>query len=220
VFGVAALGLVSAYVMFLGSFIYPMNSGLDTRLHVFAGLAFAALSYAVLVIVTEILPLQRGAALAIVTGASLALALGFADRLRTDIDHWDDATVAQRELLSGLRQAVPPPANGSRIFSFGFPGEAWPGIPIFTHYWDMNGAVRLTFNDPSLYGLPIYRPGGIVCDKAFVYPTSFGMAYGSRYGRAIFVDVLNQRTVVIRSQSGCKAAMNLFRPGPRERSSS
>ena len=219
VLAVATLGLASAYVMFLGSGLYPNYAGVDTRLHVFAGLAFAALCYAVLVIVVELLPLGRRGALAILTGATLAVAIGFGNRLREDIGRWDRATIAQGEFLSALKQTVKKPAGGSTIFSFGYPAEVSPGIPIFTDFWDLNGALRLTFNDPSLKGLPIYRPGGIICDKSFVYASSSGVEHASPYGRTTFVDVTAHRLLAIRSRSACKASRTQFRPGPRERSS-
>jgi hypothetical protein len=217
VFAVAALGIASAYVMFLGSGIYPSYSGLDTRLHIFAGLAFATLCYAVLVVAVELVPLRRAGALAIVTGTGFALALGFGDRLRDDIGRWDRATLAQDDLITALKSTLQKPANGSTIFSFGYPGEISPGIPIFTHYWDMNGAVRLAFRNPSLYGLPIYRPGNVVCARAFVYPTEFGIAHASRYRRAVFVDAIRYRAVRIDSQQSCETEMTRFSPGPSPR---
>jgi hypothetical protein len=204
--------------MFLGSGLYPNYTGLDTRLHVFAGLAFAALCYAVLVIVSELLPLRRRGALAILTGAALAVAIGFGDRLHADIARWDRATIAQGEFLSALKRTVKKPAGGSTIFSFGYPAEVSPGIPIFTHFWDLNGALRITFDDSSLKGLPIYRPGGIICDKSFVYASLFGVEHASPYGRTMFVDAAARRLIAVRSRSVCTASKTRFRPGPRERS--
>jgi hypothetical protein len=219
IFALATAGLVSAYVMFLGSTIYPLDGGLDTRLNIFAGLAFVTLSYAVLVITAELLRLERGVLFAAIALASVLLALNFGDRLRADIRRWDRATVLQRDFLSALKQTAQRPSAGSTIYTFGYPAEVPPGIPIFTHYWDMNGAVRLTFNDPSLDGRPIYVPGGVVCTRAFVYPTRFGLKYASNYGKTLFVDLRAHKALVVRSQSRCDEAKKMFRPGALNASS-
>jgi hypothetical protein len=134
--------------MFLGSTLYPSSPGLDTRFHVFGGLAFAAFCYAIVVISVEVLPLGTPGPFAIATAVGLVLALGFAHRLRDDIGRWDSGARAQRQFLSALKRTAPAPPSGSTIFSFGYPGEAAPGLPIFTHFWVLNGAVRLTFDDP------------------------------------------------------------------------
>jgi hypothetical protein len=211
---VAALGIGSAYLMFLGSTLYPSSPGLDTRFHVFGGLAFAASCYAILVISVEVLPLRTRGAFAIATAAGLVLALGFAHRLRDDIGRWDSGARAQRQFLSALKRTAPASPGGSTIFSFGYPGEAAPGIPIFTHFWDLNGAVRLTFDDPSLFGLPVYGRDRVVCEKAFVYLTSAGLEHSASYGRAIFADVMDSREVTVRSQTACQSARRMFSPGP------
>jgi hypothetical protein len=214
VFATATVGVASAYVMFLGSGLYPSGAGVDTRLHSFAGLAFAALCYSLVMIAVELLPL-RGRRQMVSLLAVTALAVGFAGRTRDDIANWDAATVAQRSFLSDLKRVLPRPSPRSTIFSFGYPAEAADGIPIFTHFWDMNGALRLTYDDPSLHGLPIYRPGeGVVCAHSFAYGTSAGTRVTGRYGRTIFVDVVSQRHTILRSQANCKADARLFFPGP------
>jgi hypothetical protein len=215
IFGLATLGVAAAYFMFLGSFFLPVHEGIGTRVHTFAGLAFAVLCYATIVIAADLVARRRSTVLVVV--ASSLLALGFANRVRADIGRWDRAANAQDAFLVAFKKTLPRPPSGSTIFSFGYPGSEAPGIPIFTHDWDLNGALRLTFDDPSLSGLPIYEPGTVACNRAWAYPTDFGIEYGSPYRRAMFVDVVRRRAVRIDSQESCVSQLERFVPGPAER---
>jgi len=213
---IAAVGagaIASAYVMFLGSTIYPLHSGVDTRVNIFAGFGFASFSYATVVIAAQLLPLRGAEALAVVALAGFLLGLGFVDRLRADIGRWDTARVMQDDFLSALEQTLPRPTRGSTIYSFGYPAEVAPGIPIFTHPWDLNGALRLTYHDPTLFGLPIYRRG-VVCGEKWVYPALFGAKYASRYMKTIFVSVPERKVEPIRSKAECTSASRVFGGGP------
>jgi len=214
ILGIAALGIAAAYVMFLGSTIYPSGRGLDTRLHVFAGFAFATCCYAIVVVAVELAVAERRAVLALAAAGSLVLGLGYAARLRSDSEHWANATRAQHAFLAALNQTLPRPAPGSTIFSFGYPGQESPGLPIFSQNWDTNGVLRLTYHDPSLYGLPIYRPGAVVCRRTVVYGAEFGLEHAARYGRAVFVDVRRRSALRIDSRPSCQSAIERFRPGP------
>jgi hypothetical protein len=214
VLGVAALGVVAAYVMFLGSSLYPSSQGLDTRLHLFAGLALSASCYAIVALAVNLLPFGSRQSLALIAAGGLVLAVGFGIRARDDIDRWDAAPVAQRNFIAALKRTVQRPPSNSTIFSFGYPGEISPGIPIFSHEWDLNGALRLSYNDPSLNGLPILRRDQINCEKHLVYASSVGRGHGAKYGKAIFVDVTTHHRLILRSQSECAAALRHFSPGP------
>jgi hypothetical protein len=109
---------------------------------------------------------------------------------------------------------LPRPPAGTTIFSFGYPGQEAPGLPIFSQNWDTNGVLRLTYHEPSLYGLPIYGRGEAVCRHTLVYATEFGPEHASRYGRAVFVDLLRGSALRIDSQRSCQRAIEGFRPGP------
>lgn len=217
IFGIATVGIAAAYFMFLGSFFLPVHEGIGTRMHTLAGLAFVVLCYATIVIGVELLTQRPWPSALLVVGASLLLALGFTSRLRADIGRWDAATVAQHEFLVAIKKTMPRPTNGSTIFSFGYPGSVSPGIPIFTHDWDLNGALRLTFDDPSISGRPIYEPGTVICARTSVYPTDLGVEYGSPYRRAVFVDVTRIRAVRIDSRQSCLSHLEQFVPGPAQR---
>jgi hypothetical protein len=78
----------------------------------------------------------------------------------------------------------------------------------------VNGVLRLTYHDPSLYGLPVYGRGAVVCQHTLVYVTEFGPEHASRYRRTLFVDVRRRSVVRIDSQRSCQRAIERFRPGP------
>jgi hypothetical protein len=193
---------------------FPSGRGLDNRLHVFAGLVFATSCYATVVVVVELVASERRVVVALASGGSLVLGLGFADRLRSDSECWANATRSQQTFVAALKQTLPRPAAGSTIFSFGYPGGEVRGFPIFSHNWDKNGVLRLTYHDPSLHVLRVYRRGAVVCQHTLVYVTEFGPEHAPRYRRTLLVDVRRRTVVRIDSQRSCQKAIERLRPGP------
>jgi hypothetical protein len=214
----AGVGIAAAYVIFLGSYLHPASVGVDNRSNTFAGFAFAGLVYSLIMVAT--LTLATGDARikkAVVLVATLAVVSGFVQRVRTDIDDYDRATALQAGALSSLREALPAPPRGSTIYVFGYPAATAPGIPVFWGRWDLAGAVKLKWDDPSLSALPIYRRG-VVCETSVVYPAEFGVENGSSYLRSIFVDLSLGTVESVRSAQKCQRLQRKFRPGPLIRS--
>jgi hypothetical protein len=210
----AAVGVMAAYVMFLGSTLYPTSSGVNNRSNTFAGFAFAALIYS-LVMVASSIHLGRGRRItrAVVVIATLTVISGFVQRVDADINRYDRATALQTEALSELRRLLPALPRGSTVYLFGYPAQTAPGIPIFWGRWDLAGAVRLKWHDPSLSALPVYRTG-VICEASIVYPGEFDVEDGSRYGPSVFVDLSLRRVAWIDSEQSCRRARRAFRPGP------
>jgi hypothetical protein len=211
--GTAVVGIFAAYAMFLGSGLFPLYEGVDNRVNILAGFAFAALVYSLLAIagllVSELVPAGGPALVAVST---LLVAAMFVTRLRTDIDHFHSAATLQNEALVRLETLLPTPGRGSTIYTFGFPAETAPGVPIFWRPWDLGGALRLRWNDPSLSARPVYRTG-VVCGELSVYAREFGAGYASPYGRSLFVDLAGGKVERIDSEAECRRSRHVFRPG-------
>jgi hypothetical protein len=165
--------------------------------------------------------LPAGAAAAALT---LLLGGGYAAQVRRDIARWDSASDLQARVLSQLRLAVPHPLKGQTLYVFGAPSKVSAGIPIFFETWDLNGAVRLMFNDASLVAYPIYAGTRFVCGPPGMHPSreaypngpdgGYGESERARYGKGLFVDLPSRRAQRIDSRAACLAATRRFRPGP------
>jgi hypothetical protein len=210
----AAVGVSSAYVMFLGSGLRPLFAGVDNRINTFAGFAFVVLVYSLVAMAALLIAGRPGRTATLVLALALVLVgSGFIARVRDDVRHFDEATALQADALARLGRALPAPEPGTMILTFGYPAETAPGIPIFWHSWDMSGAVSLTWDDPSLSAVPVYRTS-VVCGRQSLYPGELKAEPHGRYGRVVFVDLGSGRTKRIGSQPECYDARRVFRPGP------
>jgi MFS family permease len=208
------VGVAAGYFMFLGSGLHPAYAGVDNRVNTFAGFAYAALVYSLVMMVGSVLAERhRRLARALVPIATLLVVGGFVQRVRADVDHYDQATRLQAQELAEIRHALPVAPRRSTIYVFGFPAGTAPGVPIFRAPWDLTGAVRLTWHDPSLSALPIFRTG-VACGRARMYPREFKPSDGSTYERSVFVDLATGQVEWITSRRACLQARRTFRPGP------
>jgi hypothetical protein len=210
----ATIGVVAAYVMFLGSSLLPLTSGIDNRTNILAGFGFATLAYATVMTIGELAAPRRGQAWVLLVGVATCLvAAGFVDRLRADISNWDRAAASQQRLLTALERTLPRPPRGSTIYSFNYPAQSAPGVPIFAKSWDLTGAARLIWHDPSLRAFPIAGDGRVVCGPAGVSVPALDTR-PSRYESSVFVDVSASRAEFVRSRARCHSLSTRFRPGP------
>jgi hypothetical protein len=208
-----ALAVAAAYFMFLGSGLFPLfYAGLDDRINTFAAFGFVVAAYSVLALVARLIGGGRGrAAAVIVTAGTLLIGFGFIERVRQDVSHYDSAASDQRYFLKRLHTAVPRPPRGSTIFTFGYPPETAPGVPIFKV--PFRGAADLLWNDRSLSAVPVYGKN-VSCGPSQIRAPAFGADFAVAYGRVLFVDVPTGRVWRIRSPDACAQARTLFRPGP------
>lgn len=207
--------VAAAYVMFLGSGLVPFYyPGLNDRTNTFAAFGFVVAAYSLVALVAVLIGAgnDRTPALIIAVG-TLLIGFGFIQRVRDDVGRYDSAAAEQRHFLDRLHLALPHPPSGSTIFTFGYPAETAPGVPIFAHAWDTRGAVDLEWNDRSLRAVPVYGPN-VSCGPNRISSPRFAKESATAYGRAVFVDVPAGRSRRIRSPGACADARKVFRPGP------
>ena len=105
-----------------------------------------------------------------------------------------------------MHTALPRPPRGWTIFTFGYPAETAPGVPIFKYPFD--GAADLLWNDRSLSAVPVYGKS-VLCGPSQIRAPRFGAEFAAPYGRVVFVE--NSGTAL---RYACAEARTLFRPGP------
>jgi hypothetical protein len=227
--GTAAIFAWASHVMFFGTSLYPTSDGTDNRGNVLAAYGYVVLAYALLQsIVGAVLKpprLGRPVRVAAVSAAvGLVLATGYLVQLRRDIGRWDEANRLQEQSLARLSDAVKGGVAGRTLYVFGAPSRVSPGIPVFWDTGDLDGAVRIMFDEPTVTAIPIYGRTRVICGRRELFPSlpgypngpdgGYGEDQAARYGAARFVDLRTGTVKTIHDRRGCVAAKKQFVPGP------
>lgn len=208
----AVVIVVAGYVVFLGSTLFPLDQGLDSRVNTLAAFGFVLAAYSVVVLAASLVTGRRASAAVLVGGVAL---LGFVSiqHFRADVAAFDRSRPLQRDELARLDAAVSSPRAGVTLFVFGYPAETAPGIPIFVKPWDLSGAFSLRAGTAAIRALPIYREG-VSCSRSGVRPDAFDYEQPAAYGAALFIELPTGAVRAIRSVGECRRARAAFRPGP------
>jgi hypothetical protein len=181
----SAVVLMVAYVMLLGSFLHPLDHGLDNRANVFAAFAYAPLVYACVMVVANVVA-PRAANVVGLTCICLIL-VGYVLRVRSDEADWADAAALQRRVLAAIERELPTLPKNASVMAVSFPGETAPEVPVFEATWDLAGALQLRAEDRTIQAFPLFDDGTITCGARTLIataPGSFGrqeIAYTSLF---------------------------------------
>jgi hypothetical protein len=214
---VAAVWTAAAYAITLGA-LSPLDFGTHNRGNAFAALPLALLVYAgAMTIASGLARGSRSQRLlpAVAVAVTVLVAVGYVERLDRDEQLWLDAHRRQQQILAEFARH-PKPASESVVYMYGTPTHSAPAVPIFAHGWDLTGALKLLWNEPSLDSVPLARGSRLVCDRDRVYPTGNGLGRqdGSAYGSAVLADPAGGRWSQPQSQAECRQALIGFRPAP------
>ncbi len=218
--------------------------GLENRLNILATFGYVLTLYAIAMLAGLLLfrrePRRRVWPSAVALTVSVLVAVGYTVQVRDDVAAYDRASDIQARVLAFVDHAPRPP-NDSTIYVFDMPGETAQRVPVFYDTWDLNGAVRVTLDNPSLRAYPVFEGSKLVCADGFIYPeilagpysrlddwASTGKAQGLRsyappvysgdqgapYGKILFVDANTGATEFVRDRASCESAVAEFEPGP------
>lgn len=210
---VAALLLTATLVPFLGSSLRPTSAGIDDRANLATAPAFiaCALSFAGLAAALAAPVVWRRRAVSVTLGSvSLLLLAGGWHDARQSQRVWATAATEQGKVLAGLRDAIPAPTHGTAMYVYGRRTEVAPRVPVFDESWDLQGAVRLLYGDPTLDGIPLRSTTALRCDPGGVTPVDperpdFEEDMGHPYRDAVAVDVVTARATPISDRATCRA---------------
>jgi hypothetical protein len=205
--------LVVAYVMLLGSFLHPLDHGLDNRANVFAAFAYATLVYACVMVAANVVA-RRVANVVGITCICLIL-VGYVLRVRSDEEHWEDAAALQRRTLAAIERELPTLPKDASVVAVSFPGETAPEVPVFEATWDLAGALQLQAEDRTIQAFPIFDDGTITCGARTVIATAPG-SFGRQeiaYTSLFFVSPHDHARVPDRE--ACRRLLPDFPRGPR-----
>ena len=204
----AALAAWAIYVPASDHYL-PSAAGTVNRINAAAAIGVAVLVYASIVMLVKLLVrlVRVPSSLASVAAATVALALAGAYVARSlgDARPWDAAAAQQRLELAGMHAALPAPAPGSTVYVVGAPASVGPGIPVLGTTLDLTSAMRLSYSQPQLTGVPLDANATIGCGARG--PQAGGVA--GVYGEAYLLYVRDRKAVRMLDRAACAAATRL-----------
>lgn len=214
---VAALGW--AMLIPADPYYTPTVYGEVNRVNGAAAFGLVLLAYGVLGVFGSLLGQLRPSGRWIPTGVTVVLALGllasYSHVIRRHISIWDTAFKTETAILGEIKAKLPTLPHGTRLFLTSAPANQTLGVPIFTAWWDLNGAIKLEYDDSSLSARPVVRGLKLVCrprNLALVGPTTDPKPEVP-YGTALF---LNGETGDVRAPKDrvqCRQVAHSSSPG-------
>jgi len=214
----AALG----WVMFIPADPYytPSIYGMTNRVNALAAFGLVTGVYGGLGIVGSLVSLARpkgGAvlptAVTVVLGAVLLAA--YTHVLRRHIAIWDTAYVAETTAIGEIETQLPDLPPKTTVFVGGYPANQTLGVPILGAIWDLDGMVKMEYDDVSLRAYPILPGLRLVCRARGVALVGTGAPeWTAPYGTARLLDLRMGRRAVPRTEKACRRVVSSYVPGP------
>jgi hypothetical protein len=198
----AAMAAWAVYVPASDDYV-PTASGTVNRMNAAAAIGIAVLVYAAAVLLVRILgrrlraPSQARAA--VVASVTLVLAGAYVVRSRADACPWDLAAADQRRLLTDMHDALPALAPDATVYLVGAPPSVGPGIPVLGTTLDLTSAMRLSYSQPRLTGVPLQAMAAIACGPRG--PRAGGVDAG--YGESYLFDAARRRAIRLLDRAQC-----------------
>jgi hypothetical protein len=218
--GLAAVFAAASYVIYVPSdpSYQPLVPGVGNRVNIGALLPLSVFAYAVARLIGTLFGRWHaaGAVTALVWVVVLA---GGLVRLHADRVLWDRAAAEQGTVLAALHDALPDPPGGSALLVLGAPGVVThfervgvalvnESVPVFSTWWELDGAVKLSFGRSDLDAYPIwwFQPPQVACGAHHVYQLGLdGVRHALAYGHVFVVDVRARHAVRLVSPEQCNA---------------
>lgn len=214
---VAALG----WVIFVPADPYytPSIFGVTNRVNGLAGFGLVLVVYAAIGIVGSATgQLVNGRSwIAPVTTLALALMLGaaYVHVLERHSRLWSDAYSYERTAIDAFHSTFPTLPHGTTVFAGNYPTNVTLGVTIFTATWDLDGAVKLTYADPTLRAYPITEELPLECLAGGIrVGGEDGGIEAARYGTARLMDLQTGESSRPHSRRECLAQQPEYAPGP------
>jgi hypothetical protein len=215
----AALG----WVMFIPADPYytPSVFGMTNRVNALAAFGLLTAVYGTLGIVGSLVAaavrpkgsVLLSTAVTVVLGAVLLASSTHV--LRRHIAIWDIAYVAERTAIDKIRVQLPGPPPESTLFVGGYPANQTLGVPILAASWDLDGMMKMEYDEMSLRAYPILAGMKLVCRAQGVALVGTGSPeVTAPYGTARLLDLKKGRRAVPHGPHACQRVVDAFVPGP------
>ena len=135
--GASLAFLVLTETVLLGSFLYPLDHGIDNRGNVLTAFAYTPLVYACVMLVAGLI--RHPAANAVGVACIVLVLFGWVLRVRSDEGNWVRSARLQDVTLAALKRELPTLPSRSSVVAVSFPGQTAPEVPVFEETWDLSG---------------------------------------------------------------------------------
>lgn len=209
----AAAATAAAYLMIVPSgALDPRSPGEGNRGNMVAGVAVVVFAYAVIAVAAHLalarLQAWRAAATPVIAAAALLVGAGAFHQVRSDQRLWEWAAREQDRIIGVVDRTTPRPSPATTFLTFGAPTTAAPGVPVFQAVWDLAGAVRLRYDDPSLRAYPVPAGSAVDCGPRSLTLHNSNDAFERQtaaYDAVRLVDVAAGRAFDVETRSQCEA---------------
>jgi hypothetical protein len=185
----------------------PGPAGTVNRINAAAAIGIVIVLYAAVMLLVRVLSrLARLPAPATSLGAAavtLALLGAYLARSAGDARTWDTAARDQRAELGELHAALPSPPAGAAVYMLGAPATVGPGIPVLDTTLDLTSALRISYSNATLLGVPLDAPAALSCGPGGPLAAGVRGVYGDSY----VVDVARRLVVPLTARSRCAAQL-------------
>lgn len=212
--GVAALG----WTMFIPADPYytPTVYGMTNRVNGLAGIGLVMTVYGALgilgTLIGQLRPRATVLALAITVSLGILLGAGFVDVLRRHTAIWNAAFAGERTAIDRLKAEFPRLPSWNTLLVGGYPANQTLGVPILGSTWDLDGMVKMEWDDRTLGAYPILPGFEPRCRAEGVQIEALETTVA--YGTAILVDLGDGQRSKPRDRAACRHVIDGYGPGP------
>jgi hypothetical protein len=215
-FVVAVLG----WVVFIPADPYytPSVFGITNRVNALAGVGLVILVYGLIgAFCSSIATLwPRARPWVSVTTVACALLLGaaYVHVLERHVRLWNTAADAQGAAIATMKHAIPRMPAETTVFAANYPAYESVGVPIFATTWDVNGMVKLEYDDGTLSGYPVIEGTELRCDPEGVTLASAEPIGPVPYGKALLLNFSTGQNDRPADRRACQAVVSEYVAGP------
>ena len=194
----------------------PSNQGFANRLLITSAPFYAVLLVAVAFLVSiGIVSLVRRPRFAVPLGLVLlaAIVVQSVGRERQRQDQMAAVWREEQRILDRVEETVPDPTPGMELITFRHPVSMPGGFVSFGDWFDLDGALKLRYEDDSITAHP-YLVGGVCDDDAISFAgITFSPEQRLSYERLFFVDTARRQLIRVADRDQCnREVARLTRP--------
>jgi hypothetical protein len=215
-----------AWVMFIPADPYytPSVFGMTNRVNGLAAFGLVMVVYGACGIVGSLIGQLRPRDTWLATGTVLALGVillgAYTHVLRRHIQIWDTAFIAEKTAMKRMRAQLPNLPSGTTVFTSSYPAYQTLGVPILSTTWDLNGMVKVEYDDDSLSAYPLVPGLKVTCLTDGVAAQQVTPGEGESpgvtvpYGTVRLLNLTNGQHAAPRNRRSCERVAADYVPGP------